>query len=1766
MNNPIRALIRTSVLALVVLVACVFRVMAQTTVIDDHGNSPGAATAVTLPSTVNGNLEAVRDIDYFKFTLAAPAVVTVTSGGTTDVVGRLLLGGPGNAVTEIYYDNDGAGAPNFRLSQLFPAGTHYVCVHPMVSTTTGAYTVTFTADPPAATQPDVSVNVNGSDFPTGTLLDLGSGPVTGLVTKDVVIGNAGDADLLVRTIRLSLTGSLPSGAAFPFRIVAYPATTVAPGRQTTLRLGFQSTFAGTFNGKATIVTNDGDEIFYDIALRGTAAGTLPAPEIAVRNGTTEVINNGAIAFGSTQANVRLVKDLTIANTGDSELKITSSYISQTATNSLPGAFSFYLGSPPTSVPAGSVATFKVALNALVAGSYTAKLMIINNDSNEGTTTINLSGTVTADPVQGEIGVAVDGTDVQSNNIVAFGNNKTGVTLTKDFVISNTGTADLRLTSWSLGVPTPVTVPVATTTTLGSAVATVVDASKLTVGMGVFGPFTTGTAVAAINGTQVTFTSAATASIAGSILSYVVGGPAATVQAFRFEGALPSTVVAGASTTVKISYLPLSTGDHTSNLTLYNNDADENPFRIVLTGHADANPNPGDIALSLSTADVPMNSDVNFGEVPVNTTTSKLFTVTNTGASELRLTGYGITTVLPAPVTGTTSTSAFFFGGLPSTVIAAGQTATISVSFRPLASGTAYKSQILLYSTDPDESPYKFNVIGTGGTIVTPVPEIAVTQAGVGVPTNGSVSFGITSTNLLVTKPFVIRNTGNGALSLTGVSFLNATGTTGAPFRVDGTLPSSIAAGGSATINVTYAPTAAGDHSATLQIGNNDSDENPYRIVLTGHADYVAAPEIAVLNGTTEVANNGTIDCGSTQASVRAGKDIVIANTGDAELKITSAIIIPTGTTPSGTFGWFTSAPPATIAAGAQVTVKLSVLNLVPGSYTGTLILYNNDANESPTNIKLTATVTPDPVQGEIGIAVGGTDLPSNSTVAYGNSLTGVTTTKDFVISNTSTSELRITSVQLATSPVTYVVQPTTTMLGSPIGTVADGTKLAVGMGLFGPFPSGTSIVAISGNQVTFSSPATASSVAVSVNYVAQGAAATVQGFRFENTAPTIVAAGSSATVRLSFLPSVAGNYSSLLSIYSNDADENPFKLTLTGHADVNPNPGDITLALNGVEVVANSDTDFGAVPINVPVTKNFIVTNTGGSELRLTSYGLTPVLPASTTTALPFTLASGLPSAPIPPGQSATVAVTFRPSVAGTAYKTLISLYSTDPDESPYRFNVVGTGAAATLTPEINVTQNGATVPSNGSVAYGNAMTGAVITKPFVVSNSGTAPLTLTGLSFVNSATTTTNPFRLEGTLPTSVAAGTSVTINVSYAPTTAGDHSVTMQIGNNDSDENPYRITLTGHADVSTTVPDIAVFNGTVEVPQNASFDFGAVARNMSTFKPLTIKNLGTSTLTLTSPAYTTVAPVPAPTISAFSTSSYSASIAPGAVGTVFIAFKPTALATSYSSTLKINCNDPDENPYTITLTGSSLATDGEIGITFNGADLPNNSSLDFGSNVVLGSQIARSITITNSGTVALGLTGYLVNPATGTTGTAGPLPFTYGSTVSSVPPGQSFTIPLNFTPMASGTYNYVYTINNTDTDEGAYKINVTGAAVASATPPDIGVSFGGADLASGGSVSFGAVPINTSVTREFTITNTGTDTLRIGAGYNIAVSPTSASAILISQSIPQSIAPGATGLWKFTFKPTTAGTTYTSKLTIYNTDPDEGVFVINVTGSTAP
>lgn len=99
-------------------------------------------------------------------------------------------------------------------------------------------------------------------------------------------------------------------------------------------------------------------------------------------------------------------------------------------------------------------------------------------------------------------------------------------------------------------------------------------------------------------------------------------------------------------------------------------------------------------------------------------------------------------------------------------------------------------------------------------------------------TTNNTDFGNTVTGTNVTKTFTIKNAGPAALV---VDSIKITGANAGEFTLVGapTLPLNIAANGSQTLTVQFAPTAVGLRKANIEVKSNDFDESHYTVALQG---------------------------------------------------------------------------------------------------------------------------------------------------------------------------------------------------------------------------------------------------------------------------------------------------------------------------------------------------------------------------------------------------------------------------------------------------------------------------------------------------------------------------------------------------------------------------------------------------------------------------------------------------------------------------------------------------------------------------------------------------------------------------------------------------------------------------------------------------------------------------------------------------------------------------------------------------------------------
>jgi len=172
----------------------------------------------------------------------------------------------------------------------------------------------------------------------------------------------------------------------------------------------------------------------------------------------------------------------------------------------------------------------------------------------------------------------------------------------------------------------------------------------------------------------------------------------------------------------------------------------------------------------------------------------------------------------------------------------------------------------------------------------------------------------------VSRTFTIANTGTGNLDLSGTPKVEISGTNAADFSVT-VQPGSPVVGpsGTTTFTVVFDPSAVGLRTATLNIANNDSDEDPYDFTVQGTgtapvASFTATPNPAACNQLVGFNASGSTQADPSRPIVNYSWDFGDGQNGTG-VSLTHAY---------GAFGTYTVVLTITDDVGAQDTESLFV--------------------------------------------------------------------------------------------------------------------------------------------------------------------------------------------------------------------------------------------------------------------------------------------------------------------------------------------------------------------------------------------------------------------------------------------------------------------------------------------------------------------------------------------------------------------------------------------------------------------------------------------------------------------------------------------------------------------------------------------------------------------------------------------------------------------------------------------------------------------------
>ncbi len=275
------------------------------------------------------------------------------------------------------------------------------------------------------------------------------------------------------------------------------------------------------------------------------------------------------------------------------------------------------------------------------------------------------------------------------------------------------------------------------------------------------------------------------------------------------------------------------------------------------------------------------------------------------------------------------------------------------------------------------------------------------------------------------------------------------------------------------------------------------------------------------------------------------------------------------------------------------------------------------------------------------------------------------------------------------------------------------------------------------------------------------------------TSPVLPAGSTSFTIR--FQPNSAGNKTASITISNNDIDEGSYDIVLYGN---NPVP-----EIN-VKQGANNVPDGGSVNISCGVGSfvdtSFAIENLGGGNLVLNG---TPIIVISGANADQFSVQQQ-PTSPVLPAGSTSFVIRFQPTSAGNK-TAAIAIVNNDSDESPYDITLLG----HTPQPEIEIDQ----APDGGTYDFGTIYIGDFWETTFTVMNFGDANLVLSGTPIVRVTGPGQSSFSVEQQPNATIPPGQTTSFVIRFSPMSQGTKTGYISIANNDADENPYNITLTG-------------------------------------------------------------------------------------------------------------------------------------------------------------------------------------------------------------------------------------------------------------------------------------------------------------------------------------------------------------------------------------
>ena len=708
--------------------------------------------------------------------------------------------------------------------------------------------------------------------------------------------------------------------------------------------------------------------------------------------------------------------------------------------------------------------------------------------------------------------------------------------------------------------------------------------------------------------------------------------------FQLDGANLGPIVTSAPFSVAWDTTQTSLGSHS--LTAVAKDAADNPsvsapVTVTVTRLATVSVSPSSLA---------------FGGELLNTTSSpQAVTVTNTGAVSTTISGV--------------STSADFAQTSNCvTTLAPGSSCIISVGYTPTVRGPETGNLTITGNFAGTSSVVALS--GSGQALRATLSPVAVTFP--------PQLVGSTST----AQVFTYSNTGDLPVSISGIS---VTG----DFAETSSCGTSLSAGASCSISVTFTPTTRGTRSGSLSIAGNINSNAP--LTGTGQVSTVSVSPLSLSFGNQSV------------NTTSAPQNVTITNTGDLAFYINS---------------WSNGSPfpaanncPFTINPGASCTFSVTFAPTGWGNYQGTLT-FGGSFPGAPANIALSGT-------GQDTAAI----LTSTSLFFGTQPVNTTSNSQSTMLANTAKTPVSISSIQVTgdfaqsnncgatvavgsscTINVTFHPSAPGARSGSLI--VNSNTRVAippVPLSGTGTAPAATfnvSGLSYPGQRVNSASAAQTATLTNTGSCVLSISSFSISGdFTQTNNCGGTLAIGASCSVSVVLRPTARGSRIGTLTLNSNAFGTAP------------------SVALIGTGVASLA----GLAPISLAFANQIIGTTSGAQSVTLTSSGDAALNISSISVTGNFAQSNNCGSA-LAAGANCTLNVAFTPTATGARTGTL-TIADDALNGSPQTTSLTGTGVDFSLA----ASPSSVTVSSGNSALYSAtvAALGGTFSPPVSLSCSG---------------------------------------------------------------------------------------------------------------------------------------------------------------------------------------------------------------------------------------------------------------------------------------------------------------------------------------------------------------------------------------------------------------------------------------------------------------